>query len=1246
MALLPFLAWDDFDTYTIGTNVAGHTLRGGGAPTYKPQYSTTAILPYKRRYLEFLTDATTDYHAISRDACDGLRDFDRVFGFAMSLCTVEELHLYARGAGTATMTDFVRASIVLATGAIRIDKMVASAYTAGSAGSAGTVTLTAGHAYLGRFNGNGATVSLKIWDASLGMAGEPTAFDLSPGGMPTSSGWHAFGGKHTTLTGKVAAFNFDAFSNTATAAVCPRTNTERTAWLAKQDQLRIVVAKMRATGYDSSGSPYTKVVKAYIANHGYTSAAQDTPSLQHFDACITGVPAISREMPAALSGQAQVSIGRMRVANNRPARIEPARTVTNLLSSLHDLTASPWATDASGTGTVPTLTAFYGTAPDGSQTAMRLQLDRGAGVGFSRWRQLYTFATAAVRNIADSVYVKTADGSTKSITLREGSGGATAALISVNGTWKRIALNSTTTAVNVASLEILSWSTTGGDQTADLLVWHPQLENLTGNPSQIPQEYARKDLRYLVVEGDSLTTGQGSSGGNTYPKQLQDLYPTTQLVYFNVATSGQTLSDMTTDAAAQVDPKRDPSQPLCAVVIWGGTNDIYFGASGATAYSRLVTYCQARQAAGFKVVALTMLPRSNVGVPVGFETDRTTFNTSVRADWRTFADALADVAADARIGDAGDELDTTYYDADKVHMNNTGYGVVAGIVRDALYTLIAATPSYVDVATQVFNYRNGNTLASNIVTEARGADFDSGNGTRDDWLRTHWLRDGFELILLGQGWPLHDGMHLIRGRLGNPVATDLKTLEFPIADMSEALNVPLTTQKFSSGDLNGLYKPVLIGLFDTAATGQFEPPETSSQVFQISDTALQSTANAVGNVLDNQVQLTGTTGLTHTSADTGTEIITVSASHGAGVDSRVVYTAGTPPAPLVVGTTYWIKTAPGAATFTLAATRGGATINLTTAGTAGSPLTIYNYWFDEAAATMTLIFARTPGGRITVCDVSDDGSTSQIHTAYTNILTRAGLNANYVGPGFTAAAFDAGNPALWFDSNPHTCAEAMARLAKGSLSWYGFAADGPLGGGSVTVPAATAVISLDRSDIADVRHESTRRATDFSVAQRSCGAWYLTGGPLNVGTIWARQQKIVIAQVAATTGVPIDDHAQVTDADKASEFSYDALTNVPGATSYDLYRYNLGIFSIATAKLTPLECTVGDTVSIDFPRLGFKNWTGADDASPDNTAEIDSRLAVVVGHYLKPNKAGNSYSHVDLKVFRRIPGYYPTANLN
>ena len=58
----------------------------------------------------------------------------------------------------------------------------------------------------------------------------------------------------------------------------------------------------------------------------------------------------------------------------------------------------------------------------------------------------------------------------------------------------------------------------------------------------------------------------------------------------------------------------------------------------------------------------------------------------VRAEWFfiTGADALADMGADATIGPAGAEMNTTYFDTDRVHMTNAGYAVVAGLVSVAI----------------------------------------------------------------------------------------------------------------------------------------------------------------------------------------------------------------------------------------------------------------------------------------------------------------------------------------------------------------------------------------------------------------------------------------------------------------------------------------------------------------------------------------------------------------------------------
>jgi hypothetical protein len=56
----------------------------------------------------------------------------------------------------------------------------------------------------------------------------------------------------------------------------------------------------------------------------------------------------------------------------------------------------------------------------------------------------------------------------------------------------------------------------------------------------------------------------------------------------------------------------------------------------------------------------------------------------LRHGWRTFADGLADVASDPRIGDAGDNLDQQFYRSDGLHLGNAGNAVMAGVAAPVL----------------------------------------------------------------------------------------------------------------------------------------------------------------------------------------------------------------------------------------------------------------------------------------------------------------------------------------------------------------------------------------------------------------------------------------------------------------------------------------------------------------------------------------------------------------------------------
>lgn len=107
--------------------------------------------------------------------------------------------------------------------------------------------------------------------------------------------------------------------------------------------------------------------------------------------------------------------------------------------------------------------------------------------------------------------------------------------------------------------------------------------------------------------------------------------------------------------------------------------------AGLQGRSYLRTYCLARRAAGFKTVAVTMLPRAP-GVFPDREVERQSFNTTVRAQWMTYADGLADIGGDATIGQPGQQ--TSSYYCDQVHLVDKGYAIVAAYVQAALLPLL------------------------------------------------------------------------------------------------------------------------------------------------------------------------------------------------------------------------------------------------------------------------------------------------------------------------------------------------------------------------------------------------------------------------------------------------------------------------------------------------------------------------------------------------------------------------------
>ena len=193
--------------------------------------------------------------------------------------------------------------------------------------------------------------------------------------------------------------------------------------------------------------------------------------------------------------------------------------------------------------------------------------------------------------------------------------------------------------------------------------------------------------RRIVCDGNSLTWGTGATTVNgyptaDYPNQLYALYNQPINVLSNLGVGGQTTAQMIADAATKIDVLVGNAWAKPIVVCWEGTNDIAIGGlDGVAAYANIVTYCQGRRAAGFKVVVCNIMARNQASP---FETRRLVANALIAANWATFADVLVDIAGTASLSNYSD---TTYFSADGVHLNDTGYGVVAALVKAAIDTL-------------------------------------------------------------------------------------------------------------------------------------------------------------------------------------------------------------------------------------------------------------------------------------------------------------------------------------------------------------------------------------------------------------------------------------------------------------------------------------------------------------------------------------------------------------------------------
>jgi hypothetical protein len=171
-----------------------------------------------------------------------------------------------------------------------------------------------------------------------------------------------------------------------------------------------------------------------------------------------------------------------------------------------------------------------------------------------------------------------------------------------------------------------------------------------------------------VCEGDSHTTGWNGILG--YPTHLAKL---TGLGITNVATAGDALYQIDAAYATNVAPAFNAGNRNTLIVI-GGDEDFLDGRTMAQAQASIQAISLKASATGFYVVVAPIMAVGAAAWTSTMEIKRQKYNTWLRENWTTFADAITDHAADERLSNPSNR---TYFQADKMHLTAAGYAVMA-----------------------------------------------------------------------------------------------------------------------------------------------------------------------------------------------------------------------------------------------------------------------------------------------------------------------------------------------------------------------------------------------------------------------------------------------------------------------------------------------------------------------------------------------------------------------------------------
>ncbi len=197
-----------------------------------------------------------------------------------------------------------------------------------------------------------------------------------------------------------------------------------------------------------------------------------------------------------------------------------------------------------------------------------------------------------------------------------------------------------------------------------------------------------KNLISQIAEwGDSLTNGTGSTGGHTYPQNLQD---NTGYTSYNMGIGGETSTQIKVRMLA------DTAKTQYNVIIWAGRNNYTDTATVLSDIAAMVSSLGHNRYLVLGVLngdfAGESIGGSGYNYIVDLNAQLSTIYGSHYVPIREYLVSKYNTALSQDVIDHGNDIVPTSLRSDQIHLNNTGYAYVADYIK-TFFSTLTQTPT-------------------------------------------------------------------------------------------------------------------------------------------------------------------------------------------------------------------------------------------------------------------------------------------------------------------------------------------------------------------------------------------------------------------------------------------------------------------------------------------------------------------------------------------------------------------------